>query len=822
MRPGYDQGGSTGLTGDDDEIENRAAAHATDGAGQEADSDGVSEFNKKPSNAEFLQMVAEADQQASFYSNQINRTSWERGYLALHQKHFSNSKYLDREFANRSKLFIPKTRGAVRKDLAAVAASLFGTIDAVNCMAGDEGDQMQRASAAVVQELVNYRTDRSNRKAAIPWFHTALGARYTSLVTGFCMSKQSWKLELKRSGTENFVDDDGEEKERDVWKPHIDRPDVQLIPPENVVIDPAADWTNPAQDAAYVLIKWPMRIDEIRRKQRDPRMPWKDLDEHVLRAAGEGAKMEAAGIRRAREQGLDRYDSSQTGMNFDIIWVWETFIRTAGEDWTFISIGNKDMLTDPAPVSEVYPEQGGERPLTFGYGSFEPFRIFPMAAVESWQMLQQEANDIRNLSLDAIKQNVMPVTKVVRGKNVDLDQLKRRGQGTAIMVQDPTDVTWEHVPDVPASVQAMKQQLDVEFDDLAGQQNYGTVQDNNALGKTLGGLKLAAGAANSVQELDIRIWIETWCEPVLAQVVRLEQYYESDPIILGLCGDRAKLMQKFNVDQITDELLENNVTIRVNIGLGAGDPQQRLAKFQSATQVALPLLQMDPDFKSGKKTIDSEAVMAEVYGSAGYKDGGKRFIKEGPPMPNAGADAATDKLKSEAEKNRAMAKKALLDALSGAAKVGIDVRAIALDEADADFNRHLAHVEQVGKAQEMGHQHGMAIGQAQQAAANQAKGLGPDGQPLVPPGGDGAAGAPAGGGAPVPGPTEPGAGNAGVAPAQLGDHGVPAGDAGQQQVADAASQQANLEKAVKPKHRTVAITKRGPDGRASEFHIQEH
>ena len=66
-------------------------------------------------------------------------------------------------------------------------------------------------------------------------------------------------------------------------------------------------------------------------------------------------------------------------------------------------------------------------------------------------MLQQEANDVRNLALDSIKQNIMPVTKVVRGRNIDLDQLKRRGQGTAIMVQKPDDVTWEKVADIGES-----------------------------------------------------------------------------------------------------------------------------------------------------------------------------------------------------------------------------------------------------------------------------------------------------------------------------------------------------------------------------------
>jgi hypothetical protein len=197
--------------------------------------------------------------------------------------------------------------------------------------------------------------------------------------------------------------------------------------------------------------------------------------------------MQSEAVRRSREQGLDRFDTTQNTRHFDVIWVWETYMRTAGEDWTFISIGNKALLTDPKPVRDVYPEQFGERPLALGYGSLEAFRIFPMSSVESWQMLQQESNDIRNLSLDALKQNIMPVTKVKRGRNVDLEQLKRRGQGTSIMVMDKDDVTWEQAPSFPQQAVEMTQKLDIEFDDLAGQQNYGTVQDNNASARRLAG-----------------------------------------------------------------------------------------------------------------------------------------------------------------------------------------------------------------------------------------------------------------------------------------------------------------------------------------------
>lgn len=704
----------------------KAAATANDDpfAGADGMSDAAREQQDAPELQEqdFLEMVREAEGQAQLYSNQVNRKSWTRSYRAYQQQHFVGSKYSSPEYANRSKLFIPKTRAAVRKDLAALSASLFGSIDAVTCVPGNESDPLQKASAAVVQELVNYRTDRSSGKASIPWFHVALGARQTSLLTGICLSKQSWKLELRKTGVElakhpngdAMIDEEtGEQMERDVYKPHIDRPDVTLFPPENFVIDPAADWTNPAQDAAYVILKYPMRIDEIRAKQQDPRNPWRELSDQELRGALQAkANMDQAAIRRAREQGLDRFDETQTGQQFDVLWVYETFVRANGTDWTFVSIGDQHLLTDPKPVEEVYPEQFGERPLVMGYGAFEAFRIFPMSAVESWSMLQMEANDLRNLVLDALKQNVMPVTKVVRGRSIDLDQLKRRGQGSAIMVNKPDDVTWEKPPEPPQTAHAMKQMLDIEFDDLAGQQNYGTVADNNALGKTLGGLKLAAGAANAVQEFDQRVFIETWCEPVLSQLVRLEQYYESDPVILGLCGDRAQLLQKYGVNEITNDLIENEVAIRVNIGLGAGDPQQRLGKFQMAAAVVGPIMAQHPDFLSGKMELDIEAVMSEVFGAVGYRDGGRRFVKQGEPKQNPMQDVEVDKTKSEAERNRMQGKASLLSAIANLGKVGIEDKKADHDIAMGQSGMQLDHLDavlgiadRVMQAKDMGNRH---------------------------------------------------------------------------------------------------------------------
>lgn len=548
----------------------------------------------KPSH---LELARDAHNQADQYWQQQGRTSWQRTMLAYRNKHFAESKYSSKDYAARSKLFRPKTRTAVRKDMAAVAASLFSTLDALAINPGNEADPKQQAAAGVLQEIVNYRTDRTSGRAAMPWFKIAMGARMDSVITGVCASKQYWKLELKDAGEETepvmepaidpmtgepAVDPmTGEPQMAPVIDPMtgepvtqtfkvmekvFDRPDSTVIPPELFLIDPTADWLDPAQSAAYIIIKWPMRLDEITARQNDPRDPWLQVDVSSLRQ-GTNQSDTASSTRHSREGGQDRYDTTRAGNNhWDVVWVWEVFMRIGGEDWTWYSADDRMMLTEPKKVSEVYPALQGERPIVFGYSSLESHRLAPMAPAESWQQLQWEMNDLANLRLDTVKQIVSPIAKVKRGRQVELDKVKARAANTTLLVQDMEDVEWDRPPELGASAYNEMERLNNDFDSLAGQFDQGSVQSNRHVGETVGGMKLIAGAANAVGEYDQRVFIETWAEPVLGQITKLIQYYESDETVLGLAGERAQLFQKFGIDQITDDLLEQQVTVRIDVG----------------------------------------------------------------------------------------------------------------------------------------------------------------------------------------------------------------------------------------------------------------
>lgn len=643
------------------DLYDRAAAAAVQGIPREAD--------QPEPETNFLRLVREAETQGGRFLQDQVRKSWDRSYRAFRNQHFGESKYLSTEYRSRSKLFRPKTRAAVRKANAGAATALFSTMDTVSCSPGNESDPIQRASASLVQEILNYRTDRTSGKASFPWFRIAIGAHQDAQIMSVCLSKQYWKLELESEEVEEplvdeatgmpILDETGEPITQvvTIHKPSVDRPDCLLIPLENLIIDPAASWLDPVQTAAYFIVKYPMRIDEIRAKQKDPRNPWKEVPEALLRTSQNDRAMAAKGTRSAREGGFDRFDAQATGSGeFEVIWVYEAFFRIAGQDVCFYSAGDRAYLTDPRPVKEVYPALGGERPYVLGVGSLESHRLFPMSPVESWQPLQQEINDLANMRLDQVKQSIFPITFVKRGKKIDLGLLQRRGPGTIIPRDSEEDVTFDQTPPVNSTAYAEMERLNVDFDDQAGQFNSGSVQTNRSLNQTVGGLNLISSSANAVQEFDLRTWVETWVEPVLGQIVKLIQHYESDEVVLGIAGDRAELLQKFGIDHITDDLLEQQVTIRVDVGLGASNPQTRLTNLANALQIIQPLWANHPQVQSGELMPDIEELTSEVFSLAGNRDGGRRFIKKGEPKgPPPQQQALVEKIKSEAMRNMSQA-----------------------------------------------------------------------------------------------------------------------------------------------------------------------
>lgn len=633
---------------------------------------------------DFLAVARAAESAASTNMSAIQREQWRVALLAYRNEHFTGSKYRSEFFKNRSRIFRPKTRTAVRKNLAAVANAFFSSSDVVSATAEHDSNPVKNASAAVLKELLNYRLDRTSTRSGIPWFLTVIGGAMDAQLHAIVVSKQFWEYEertkkvprqrevpaLDEATGEQLIDVTTgvaatkiEDYEEDVVERVKDRPMCVLIPPENVIIDSAAPWYDPAQGSSYLILRFPMTLDDAKtflKNKGKSGEQWLDLSDDQLTKAADDYS--AKGVRLARDAGSDRYeqraDASTGGKSATkIVWLQECFMRYAGTDYHFWSVGASLYASRVRPTEEAYPEQFGQRPVVYGYGAVETHRVSPMSPVYSWQQIQMETNDVVNLSLDTMKQALSPIAIVRQGTTFDWKALQRRaGADTTIVTRNPEqDIKFEKAPDPSGTAYIEQNRLNADFDDLSGSFSQGSVQTNRQMNETVGGMRLLSGAANAVTEFDLRVFSETWVEVVLRQLVRLEQYYEDDQTVLAIAGERAKMLERYGVDQITDEDLAEEVSVRVNVGIGATDPMQRIAKLGAAFKMLGPLVPLaDKPVK-----VNIEEAVKEVLGIAGYNDG-TRFVTFGDPNqvpPQVAAEQAT----LELERQKAMMQKQIAD-----------------------------------------------------------------------------------------------------------------------------------------------------------------
>jgi hypothetical protein len=302
----------------------------------------------------------------------------------------------------------------------------------------------------------------------------------------------------------------------------------------------------------------------------------------------------------------------------------KVFMRHGDDDWCYYTLGNEALLTDPKPIEEVYFH--GKRPYTMGCFLIETHKTIPDGVAQVTRALQQETNEIANQRLDNVKLVLNKRWFVTRGRQVDVASLNRNVPGGVTMMNDAqADVREIDWADVTSSSYAEQDRLNSDFDDLAGNFSPSTRVANNAVNDTLGGSRLANQAAGVMTEYGLRTWIETWVEPTLRQLMLLEQYYETNETVLALAGKKAKLWPKFGIGQASDQLLMQELTLTVNVGQGATDPQQRMQKFIGATSAAIGFVNQAPP------GFNVQEAIKEVYSYAGFRDGTRFFSGEADP-----------------------------------------------------------------------------------------------------------------------------------------------------------------------------------------------
>lgn len=550
--------------------------------------------NQAPAGPDWLQLASEAYDGSTSYLDTNYRAQWERNIRQFRSQHPLGSRYLSDTWKHKSRFFRPKTRTAVRKAEAAAAAALFSTADVVDIEAVDDNDERQQASAAFWKEAMNHRLTKS-----VPWFVTVMGAYQESQVMGAIVSHQDWDFDN-------------------------DRPSPELRPLENIRIDPGANWSDPINTSPYLIDMLPMYAFEVKeRGARTDNLKWEPVSDGDLAKAKQGV-FDSTRLAREGAGRTDPKESQHTSIqDFDIVWVMRVFMRRDGRDVVYYTLGRDKLLSDPIDAAVAYPWlPKRKRPYVMGICVVEAHRSMPAGPVELAAPVQSEVNTLVNQRRDNVDLVLNMRYFVKRHKQVDIRSLTRNIPGAVTMMEDPEkdvrEIQWK---DVTSSAYQEEDRLNLDHDDLTGTFSGASVVSNRKLNETVGGMNHLSTELNEVGDYTLMTFRETWLEPVLSQILLLEQYYESDETIVALAGNKAKLVQKFGISVVDDAFLKQQLTLTVNIGMGATNPINAMERFMAGVERLSKVF--GPELVAQR--LDFNEVVSELFGKLGYKDG-TRFM----------------------------------------------------------------------------------------------------------------------------------------------------------------------------------------------------
>lgn len=572
----------------------------------------------------WMKLAKDAYKRSTTYNENNYRKQWEDGLRMFNSQHPRDSKYNSENYKYRSRIFRPKTRSVIRKHEATAAMALFSNPDVVSIYPVNDEDVQQAISAKVTQQLLQYRL--TNSRKGIPWFITSIGAFQDAMTVGICASFQYWDYQsekVKVTKQAEIIPGVVVPIEMEEEVAVVDKPCCELLSIQRLRFDPASKWDDVVGSSPYLIVEMPMYLQDVLDRMEEgygkEGKPWKRIEEKVLLQA---RMKDNDPVQQARDGKKENPDAvTSTVSDFDVLQVHLNFIRHQGKCYAFYTLKDIDILTDPVPLKEMFPI--GEIPITIGFCVLETHQAMPKGLSNLGGQLQAEANEIANQRLDNVKLVLNKRYIVRRGSQMDVEGLLRNVPGGVSMASDvEKDIREINWTDVTASSFQEQDRLNADFDDLeGGGLNSGSVMTNRRLNETVGGMKMMAQGTNQLTEYTFRVWVETWLEPTLRQLVKLEQKYESDETVIAIAAQRAGAWQHYQQNPNLDKLLDQELTLTVNVGMGATDPQQRFQGFMQATGAYAQIASTAP------ADLNIQEVRKELFGLAGFRDSARFFSK---------------------------------------------------------------------------------------------------------------------------------------------------------------------------------------------------
>ena len=559
-----------------------------------------------PEQPDWEQRAKDAERFSTNYLDSNYRQQWDDSLRAFNNQHPSDSKYNSENFRKRSHFYNPAVRTVIRKNEAAAAQAFFSNQDLLSVQPMNQADAKQRLSADLNKELLQWRL-----KHSIPWFQVLIGGLQDAQTMGACVAHVFWEYQSVKD-------------QRGQLKVHKDRPQVKLDPLENFRFDPSANWMDPVNTSPYWIHLIPMYLGDVREKMAhpDPKgRQWHHYgDQEMLTAENPDDSTRSARLGNQQDPAQEK----RTISDYEVVWVRRHIHRWRGSDWEFYALPNGKLLTDPEPLEKTVFH--GLRPYVMGLAHLETHKVIPSSVPTMTRQLTEKLNAIENQRNDNVLFVLNKRHAVKRGTNVDTASLVRNVPGGIVMLDNMDDLkelTW---PDVTASAYQEADQARRGFDDLVGNFNPMQMHQAGAPREAQGTVAMLKGPSSVLTDFMLMTYSITFAEPVIRQLILLEQHYETDANILSIAGEKAKAYQKFGVDEVTDDMLDQELSVTVNCGMGATDT---IAKLQRFTSVVITFANIAAKPPPG---VNLSEVWKELCALAGYQDGARFSVEQNPEL----------------------------------------------------------------------------------------------------------------------------------------------------------------------------------------------
>jgi hypothetical protein len=536
------------------------------------------------------------------YLDSNYRQKWDDSLRAFNNQHPGDSKYNSENFRKRSHLFVPVTRTVIRKNEAAACKAFFSNHDVASIRALNESDPKQVVSAAVRKELVQYRC-----KHNLHWFQFLIGGLQDAQKQGACVANVEWCYQTKRDVNGNL-------------KVAKDQPRATLVPLENMRFDPSASWMDPFNDSPYLIELVQMYVGDVKVKmsRADPKgRKWIEYGDADIRS---DSNVDDS-TRQARLGAVqDPAQENRAVSDYEVCWVQRHIHRWDGNDWHFWTLNNGKLLTEPELLEHVVFH--GTRPYIIGFAVLETHKPLPVSVPELVKPLQDAINNLENTRSDNVLFTLNKRAKVKRGSNVDTVAYLRNVPGGIVNVDNMEDLEVIETADVTASSYQEEDRKRQAFDDLVGNFNPMQLHQAGAPREAQGTVRMLQGPASEMTEYMLQTYAITFVVEELRHLVLLEQYYETDKVVLAIAGQRAKILQKFGQDEVTDDMLAQELTTEVNVGMGSTDTTMMLQRLIYAVTAFAQIAKTPPP------GVNLGEIWKEIMALSGYQDG-DRFSTQG-------------------------------------------------------------------------------------------------------------------------------------------------------------------------------------------------